>query len=161
MNHPVFDTTHTATTSLPAESEARRRALAMGYAGLIPFVTLSVLVLSATGELEVLAGRALIAYGAVIISFLGAWHWSVAINQGGASARLLRMVYAVTPALLGWVAILLPFSYGMALIITGLLLACIADSRWQTSVPGWYRQLRQRLTLIATASMSAAVFSLL
>ena len=159
MNHPVFDTADTAAPQIPQTNKAGRNALLLGYAGLIPFVTLSAVVLLVDGDLQLLAGRALIAYGAVIISFLGAWHWSVAINKGGNYASLARMGFAVTPALLGWLAILLPFSYGMALVITGLLIACVADGRWQTTAPSWYRRLRQRLTLVATASMTAAVFS--
>ena len=159
MNHPVFDTADPAATQIPETNDAARNALLLGYAGLIPFVTLAAVVLLVEGELQLLAGRALIAYGAVIISFLGAWHWSVAINQGGNYASLARMGFAVTPALLGWLAILLPFSYGMALVIAGLLMACVADGRWQTTAPSWYRRLRQRLTLVATASMTAAVFS--
>ena len=159
MNHPVYDVPRSTTPSVSDGSGAQRYALWLGYAGLIPFVTLATLALLADGELQQLAGTALIAYGAVIISFLGAWHWSAAINHGGDSASPARMVFAVTPALLGWLAILLPFSYGMALVITGLLMACVADGRWQTTAPSWYRRLRQRLTLVATASMTAAVFS--
>ena len=161
MNYPNYDMAPAATTPLPEGDTVRRYARLLGYAGLIPFVSLTAAVIFAHGDLQQLAGRALIAYGAVIISFLGAWHWAAAITRGGDSASLPRMGYAVTPALLGWVAILLPFSWGVALVISGLLMACLADGRWQTGAPAWYRQLRQHLTLIATASMTAAVLSLL
>ncbi|NNJ93558.1 MAG: DUF3429 domain-containing protein, partial [Halobacteria archaeon] len=86
-------------------------------------------------------------------------HWYAAIELGGNSATLARMSFAVSPALLGWLAILLSHPYGMALVITGLLMTCVADGRWRATSRPWYRQLRQRLTLIATASMTAAVFS--
>jgi len=159
VNHPVFSTPGTLQSSRPQDGEARRNAAWLGYAGLIPFVALAALVWAPEGDLQSQARAALIAYGAVIISFLGAWHWYAAITHGGSRATLAKMSFAVSPALLGWLAVLLPYRYGIALVITGLLMTCIADGRWQTDTHAWYRQLRQRLTLIATASMTAAVFA--
>ncbi|MGB5260772.1 MAG: DUF3429 domain-containing protein [Gammaproteobacteria bacterium] len=159
MNLPVLDLPETLQPALPHNGNARRNAAWLGYAGLLPFVALAALVWVTDGDLQTQARAALIAYGAVIISFLGAWHWYAAIVHGGASATLAKMSFAVSPALLGWLAMLLPHRYGIALVITGLLLTCIADGRWQAGTHIWYRQLRQRLTLIATASMTAAVFS--
>lgn len=162
MNHPVYDTTQTVQLSKSHVTMAcRRNAEWLGYAGLIPFVSLSVFVLLSAGDIQMQARAALIAYGAVIISFLGAWHWYAAIQHGGDSATLAKMAFAVSPALLGWLAVLVPDAWGVALVITGLLMTCVADGRWQAAAHPWYRQLRQRLTLVATASMTAAVFSLL
>jgi len=159
VNHPVYDLPETAQPALPVDSGVQRNATWLGYAGLVPFVTLATVVLLSAGEIQLQARAALIAYGAVIISFLGAWHWYTAIQLGGSRATLTRMSFAVSPALLGWIAILLPHRYGMALVITGLLITCVADGHWQAATQPWYRQLRQRLTLVATASMTAAVFS--
>jgi len=160
VNHPVYHTSQTAQSPVPHDTTAcRRNAACLGYTGLIPFVSLSVFVLLSAGDIQLQARAALIAYGAVIISFLGAWHWYAAIQHGSSSATLTKMSFAVAPALLGWLAVLLPHAWGMALVITGLLMTCVADGRWQTAAHPWYRQLRQRLTLVATASMTAAVFS--
>ncbi len=159
MNHTVFDAP-VARSVLASHSapEWRRNAALLGYTGLVPFVVLAAFALFPVGNLEQQAREALIAYGAVIISFLGAWHWYAAIHHGGAHATLARMSFAVSPALLGWIATVLPQSYGMALVIAGLLITCIADGRVQDIHP-WYRLLRRRLTLIASASMTVAVFS--
>lgn len=159
MNYPVIDAPVTVRT--PASSAAtacRRNAAWLGYAGLIPFVALSVGGLLFAGDIQQQAHEALIAYAAVIISFLGARHWYAAIYNTGGSATLASMSFAVTPALMGWVAVLLPPSSGMALVIAGLLMTCVADSRLK-GLHAWYRVLRQRLTLIATVSMTVAVFS--
>ena len=161
MNHPMYDLAQAEQTSLPDAAGARRHATWLGYAGLLPFMALSILVLITDGGFQLQARAALIGYGAVIISFLGAWHWYAALHLGGVSASLARMLFAVSPALLGWLALLLPHAYGMALVLTGLLMACIADGRWLAERQAWYRLLRRRLTVIATASMTAAVFSLL
>lgn len=159
MNYPVIDAPVTVRT--PASSAAtacRRNAAWLGYAGLIPFVTLSAVGLFFFEDIRQWAHEALVAYAAVIISFLGARHWYAAIYNNGGSATLASMSFAVTPALMGWVAIQLSPSYGMALVIAGLLMTCVADSRLK-GLHAWYRVLRQRLTLIATVSMTVAVFS--
>ena len=161
MNHPVVDIP--AATPGPAsnmDTTSRRAAGWLGYAGLIPFVGLAALALATGDEIQQQAREALIAYGAVIISFLGAWHWYACVDGRVRTAVAAKMTFAVTPALLGWAAMLAPQSWGMALVLTGLLLTCIADGRWQ-GAQDWYRTLRRRLTVVASTSMTAAVFSLL
>lgn len=159
MNFTAIDAPLASRT--PASSAAtacRRNAAWLGYAGLIPFVALSAVGLFFAGGIQQWAHEALVAYAAVIISFLGARLWYAAIYNNGGSATLASMSFAVTPALMGWVAVLLTLSHGMALVIAGLLMTCIADNRLK-GLHAWYRVLRQRLTLIATASMTVAVFS--
>ncbi len=159
MNSPVIDAPLTVRTpTSPAETACRRNAAWLGYAGLIPFVTLTAVGLLAAEKIQQWAHEALIAYAAVIISFLGARYWYAAIHNNGGGASLASMSFAVTPALMGWFAVLLSPAPGMALVIAGLLMTCIADNRLKDLQP-WYRVLRQRLTLIATASMTVAVFS--
>ena len=161
MNHPMYDFTQHTPSPVTQNNHLERHASWLGYAGLIPFVTLAALALVSNGDLQLQSRGALIGYGAVIISFLGAWHWYAAIERGGDSASLSRMVFAVSPALLGWAALLLPHAYGMALVLTGLLITCVVDGRWMSGSPTWYRLLRRRLTVVATISMTSAVFSLL
>lgn len=159
MKHPVIDSPlATHSTGSPAAFVCQRNAAWLGYAGLIPFVVLATMALFSGADARPQAHAALVAYGAVIISFLGAWHWHAAIYQGSQDATLARMSFAVSPALLGWVALLLPESYGMALVTAGLLMTCFADSRWY-GVASWYRSLRWRLTTVATLCMMVALFS--
>lgn len=138
----------------------RRQAKILGYAGLVPFVGLALLHLFIQDDTQVQAGKALVAYGAVIISFIGAWHWGAAISGDGRDDTARRMLFAVSPALLGWLAILLPLVYGLLLIISGLLLTLLADSYWSSS-HAWYHTLRVRLTLVATLSLSFATLTTL
>ena len=46
-------------------------AICLGFSGLVPFVTAAVASLIAEGPLQEMSERALLAYGAVILTFLG------------------------------------------------------------------------------------------
>lgn len=77
----------------------------LGWAGVLPF-------LGATGALALgwrvdWAVHAFVAYGAVILSFLGGIRWGqVVLDPEEGSALQLKL--AVLPSLLGWLALLLP-----------------------------------------------------
>ena len=47
----------------------------LGYAGLMPFIGLAFMVQLADSPNDLIALESLVAYGAVIVSFLGALHW--------------------------------------------------------------------------------------
>ena len=141
-------------SATPTECYASR----LGYAGLIPFVVLSALMFR--GEWQQQAGQALVAYGAVIISFLGAWHWGSAVSGATLGNPARRLLFGVTPALIGWAALFLPLNYGLILIVTGLLLTYLADVRWGVT-HAWYLRLRTRLTWVSTASVGIGLVSIL
>jgi len=88
----------------------------LGYGGAIPFVALAFALvagvdLSAYGLAD--ASSKLLAYAAVIISFIGAVHWGVALGIGAQHQSRL-FLYSVLPALFAWVWTFLPA--GIALI---------------------------------------------
>ncbi|WP_019646613.1 DUF3429 domain-containing protein [Novispirillum itersonii] len=137
----------------------------LGYAGLIPFIglTLSAWVLTAVGTGAGLSvfPAAIAAYGAVILSFLGAVHWgriiSAPMEDPLASLWLLA---SVIPSLIGWVALLLPHPYGLGLLLTGFALAWDGDRRAARNglLPQWYGRLRTRLSLIVGTTLVLALF---
>jgi hypothetical protein len=106
------------------------------------------------------ASAALLAYGAIIASFLGAIHWGLLMRPGSAQP-LPALLWGVTPGLLGWVALLLDPAPGLVLI-TLLLWACFAVDR--VFYPRYQMQawlpLRLWLTLAASSSCLAAVIAL-
>ena len=55
----------------------------MGYAGLIPFIGLAFMVQLADSPQNLIAMESLVAYGAVITSFLGALHWGACFRRIG------------------------------------------------------------------------------
>lgn len=133
---------------LGRDAAAPRAAAWMGYLGLLPFLA------GAIGMWAGMAGAGtwLAAYGAVILSFVGAIHWGAAAGRGQYAP--LPYALSVVPALIGWAALLLPLG-------TGLVLLAIAFAAWRIAEhglldvhqPGWLRHLRTRLTAGASISL--------
>ncbi|MGL4727607.1 MAG: DUF3429 domain-containing protein, partial [Bosea sp. (in: a-proteobacteria)] len=80
--------------------------LALGVAGLIPFITLSAATLLdaslpviGTGEA---ARSALTIYAIAILSFLGGVRWGIALGAEDQGKAARDYVLAVIPALIGW-----------------------------------------------------------
>lgn len=113
-----------------ARSAPPPMAWALGLAGLIPFVAGAAWLLLARGE--PMAPRALAAYGAVIVSFLGGIHWGLVMARPGAAAAA-QLVWGVVPSLIAWPALLLPAAWSLALLAAALVLCFLVDRR---SYPG-------------------------
>lgn len=119
----------------------------LGYAGLIPFVAALLGFLFGDEPRQAYFSRQFIAYGAVILSFIGAVHWGVALGSG--RLQIMRLSFSVLPALLAWAALLLPRAPAAWLLLIGF----VALRAWEASppvartLPAWYRGMRTRLTL--------------
>jgi hypothetical protein len=94
-----------------------------------------------------------VSYGAVIISFLGATHWGVAITRVNTPRATSRMLFAVLPALFGWIAMLLPQATGLFVILVSLGAIYFVDRCWG-ELHDRYLSLRRRLTLVASISVA-------
>lgn len=145
------------TTRRFAAPSAATRVL--GLAGLLPFIAgaAGLVTLPAPG-LQAWAGAALVAYGALIASFLGGIHWGLAMQ--GQQPVGLRLGWGVSPSLLAWIAVLLPLGAGL-LLLAVLLLACYAvDRRLYASagLSSWLG-LRLQLTGVAAASCLAGAWA--
>jgi hypothetical protein len=136
-------------------------AAALGYAGLLPFVAGALGIALLDGELRAFAARALLAYGAVILSFLGAVHWGseLARTERGAAGRL---VAGVLPSLAGWVALLLPQRHGLALLVAALAAFWLYEHRvlGASRLPTGYLGLRRNLTLAACSLLALGLIAL-
>ena len=125
----------------------------LGYGGLLPFVGLA-LVLAVSASNASLASRALLGYGAVILSFVGALHWGIAMSASGIDATWRRraFVWSVIPALMAWSATLLGGSTGSLILVLGFVLHLTQDHRLAgpAHLPEWYLPLRLRLTVVAS-----------
>jgi hypothetical protein len=140
--------------ALPAQIPAHVAWL--GYGGLLPFVALAVLH-AADGPRAALWAQALVGYGAVILSFVGALHWGVAMSAPGLDAMRRRRAFAwsVVPALLAWPALVLPGAAAAGLLVLGFALHLVADHRLAgpAGLPAWYLPLRWRLSSVACLSL--------
>jgi hypothetical protein len=124
----------------------------MGYGGLVPFVLLSVALWVAAPSHRAFLGLALLGYGAVIASFLGAIHWGL-VMRDGSQQSLALLGWGVVPSLLAWGALLAGTVPGLWLVCV-LLWACFAVDRVvypRFQAQGW---LPMRLTLTCVASAS-------
>lgn len=120
----------------------------LGYAGLIPFVAALLGFILGSEPRQDYFARQFIAYGAVILSFVGAVHWGVAL--GGGRMPVMRMSISILPALLAWAALLLPTEAAAWLLLAGF----VAVRAWEASppvvdtLPTWYRRMRTHLTVV-------------
>ena len=134
----------------------------LGYGGLIPF-----LVLMSASLLDRQHGAvwsdALYAYGAIILSFVGALHWGLAMSQPELSERQRSAWFAwsVVPALIAWPSVLFTPPIAAPLLVCGFIAHYLQDRRLarQTKLPGWYLPLRQRLSSVAVVCLVAGVFA--
>jgi len=97
---------------------------------------------------------ALVNYGAVILSFVGALHWGFAMTVQDMSAkqRSDRFIWSVIPALIAWIATLLPMPLGCLLLVIGFVVHLRQDRQLLQvmRLPAWYLPMRLRLTLVAS-----------
>ena len=139
-----------------------RSAVWLGYGGLLPFLFLAPASLLAGHHAPILSD-ALFAYGAIILSFVGALHWGFAMTLSGLSdrQRTASFVWSIIPALLAWPAILLSPPLSGLLLISGFVAHYWQDSRLDASVslPAWYLPLRFRLTVVACLCLAAGSFA--
>ncbi|MBP0444139.1 DUF3429 domain-containing protein [Roseomonas sp. SSH11] len=128
----------------------------LGPAGLLPFGALVLLALLVP-EWRAIGLSLLHAYGATIAAFLGAVHWGLAMRPapGEEGAVWGRMGLGVTPALLAWVALMMPLRAGLvglaAILLTTALVETLAARHGL--VPMAYMRLRWGLSLGASACL--------
>jgi hypothetical protein len=150
-----------------------RRAQRLGLLGLLPFFALAALAWlgddATVGRWHAagLARLALVAYAAVILSFLGAVHWGLALSARDLPAPLLRLslTWGVIPSLLGWLALLMTFVGVAPWLVLGFLIADLllvramdgALLRRHPAPPAGYLELRTWLTACAALALAIAL----
>lgn len=137
-----------------AHDPSRRLIERLGYAGLVPFVLLALLIWLVTPDLHPFVALALTAWGATILSFLGGIHWGIGLRYAAVQqpGHAFHLIWGTVPPLLAWVALLMPPFAGLPLL--GLLaVGCYAVDRrtWSDAGLAHWLPLRFRLTAVATA----------
>jgi hypothetical protein len=133
----------------------------LGAAGLLPFLGLALAALILGGAASATALRALLAYGAVILSFLGGIHWGLAIAAPATQRLTAWLCLSIIPSLLAWVALLLPAPAGLLLLAASIAAMLLPDRRATASgqAPAWYPALRLPLSAAAAISLLAATLA--
>lgn len=137
-----------------------RTAALLGFSGVIPFAALAAAVWAAPPAYLDLLIDAQIAYGAAILSFLGAAHWGASLNKPQPEAA--RLIWSVIPSLLAWIGLLLPPVYGLATLIAGVIACYAVDERAVSAgfLPLWYSGLRQPLSLLVCLMLALTLLKL-
>lgn len=133
----------------------RPRATAWGLAlaGLIPFAGCAIMVVVDAPAVVDWTG-ALMAYAAVILSFLGGARWGVELAREKPDPG--RLILSNVPALGAWLALVMvdvPASVRLGLLAAALALVWIWD---RGSAEPWYRPLRTTATVGAVLSLILA-----
>lgn len=134
---------------------------ALGYAGLLPFVACVLGIAVLDGEPRQFAVRALIAYGAVILSFLGAVHWGLLLRA--TQARVQRhLVIGVLPSLAAWAALLLQDRHALAALAAAFGVFWLYEHRvlGPGLLPADYLRLRRSLSLAVCSLLALGLVAL-
>ena len=131
-------------------------AKSLGYAGLIPFIVFSI---GSWFQLPMISDSTYIltAYAAIILSFMGAIHWGIAMSSSE-DQNGKYFIASVIPGLSAWLALLMPQRYAIILLMVGFIALIIYD--WSVEkpqrLPGWYIPMRNRLTLVVVMCLMFA-----
>lgn len=137
--------------------------LLLGVAGLVPFVSGAGAAWTLPHAYLPYLLQWLLGYAMVILSFVGALHWGVAMQapRAGHATTWIAVVWSVFPALVAWLA--LAFDAPVALrVLAGMFLLQLVMDRWLArhfNTPAWYLPLRSALTVVAVMSLLAASFA--
>ncbi len=145
-------------------------AILLGLAGLIPFVAGAVVILFYPSTVPVpgLVG-ALAGYGAVILSFLGAVHWGLALADdpigvpGRARIAAGRLTLGVLPALAGWASLLILTTgrprLSLLLLLVGFAVVTAVETRAGRAglMPRGYLPLRWLLSGVVMVCLAAVL----
>ncbi len=152
----------------PVRPKLPRLAALAGAAGLVPFLVCAI----AAARVDPAAGSnpwlaALVFYAAVILSFLGAVHWGLALaaadGADAAPGQRARLLLGVLPALIAWAALvtdrLLAAELGLALLIGGFIAVVVVEEQGHRRglVPGGYMGLRWALSVVVVALLTTVL----
>ena len=138
---------HEASAGRPPQA-----VLGYGLAGLLPFAAppLATLLWPPLADVAALAA---VAYGALILSFLGGARWGLEVTR--AAPRFEVVTFAMLPTLVGLGLLLLPAG-ARRFQLAGLALALALHLLWDkrsSGLPRWYLRLRAPLTAGAVAAL--------
>lgn len=131
----------------------------LGYGGLIPFAAGAAGLWWMPGSGWAAVG--LLTYAAVILTFVGAVHWGLTMAREPTQGAMEPLIVSVVPALYAWLVLwLLPDTTAFWFMAAGFagirFYELLRRAAW---LPGWYRQLRNHLTLGAFAALIAGAMA--
>jgi hypothetical protein len=134
----------------------------LGWAGVIPFAGLAALLLLDAAPVAGLdqsrALTALLAYGMIILSFMGGVQWGLEMGRGSEGDGV-GYAMSVIPALIAFGASFASPAAALLILAVGFALLLIYDlRRIRDGIgPAWYARLRVQLSTAVVISLAAAI----
>jgi hypothetical protein len=155
----IFDETLECTMD---DTRIPRTALLLGLGGLVPFVLCALAIFTGV-RVPLLSDPvlAMLAYGAIILSFLGGVRWGFALRISDEGLQSRAMILSVAPAIVAWLLLLPPSLLGLILLPVLFILLWLADEQMpRIGAPHWYLKLRRLLTAVVVLSLMGAIAGL-
>ena len=142
--------------------QKNKLATVLGYAGLIPFVAGTAALFSSDPAVSGPALYSLTVYAAVILSFMGAVHWGLAM-QHNVDTGHWQLGLSVLPALVAWASLSLQAPRDSLITLAIAFVVLLMADLWAIArhlVPSWYRTLRVPLTIVVVVALGVAAWRL-
>ena len=139
-------------------------AFFLGWAGVIPFAVLTALILTqghvSWGFNTDAAMQALLAYGMIILSFMGGVQWGLEMTRTNGTAAT-GFAASVLPALAAFAASFASTFAALLILIGGFVALLAYDmSRLRAGIgPAWYGSLRLQLSSAVVLCLTAAALA--
>ena len=149
---------------LTALKTAPPMALVLGLLGLVPFVAGGLGVwLNGLGDLRYALPMLVLIYGALIASFLGGVRWGAAMQNGVTAEQPRYLVISIIPSLLAFVALTLPITSGLVLLIIIFLSQALTDvlAVKAGQLKSWFAPLRMVLSTGVCLSLASILTEML
>lgn len=139
------------------ESTVPRPALRLGLVGLLPSIATLATMLAWPAGQDLLA-RLGVAYGAVIVSFIGGTWWGMACSRATPEILPRLVALSAVPSLIAWPIMLAPPATAYVVLAITFAVLVPTDRRLQAAglAPAWWTRLRRPLSL-AMAALHAAM----
>jgi Protein of unknown function (DUF3429) len=129
----------------------QKMALALMISGALPFVAAAIMSVLNFGDVRGVQGDQIaVAYGAVILSFLGGIRWGDAIAKGVA----ITLFVSVLPSLAGFFSLLINSYNATMILIAGFAAQAIWDFIAPGTLPVWFIKLRMVISAIVVACLT-------
>lgn len=128
------------------------RIIAIGLmaSGALPFIAAAIMAVFNFGDVRgIQADQIAVAYGAIILSFLGGIRWGEAIAKGPAATLFI----SVLPSLAGFAALLLNTFLGTIILIAGFTAQAVWDFVAPGTLPNWFIRLRMVISAVVIACL--------
>ncbi|NXX64138.1 TMM69 protein, partial [Scopus umbretta] len=142
--------------SMKSLNDSPKPALYLSLAGLIPFVSVPLL-MAIQGTYYPELAFAQVTYGAVTASFLGGVRWGFALPENSpAKPDWLNLANSTVPPLLAWQALLFKeITHGTIMLVMALGIALHYDISLLPTYPRWFKVLRVVGTVVMVLSLLA------